>query len=676
MQRKELRSHSDPHEPAPSRASRGAAALLSAALALSIAGCAQEGDSFDDASQVRKPIQVSGQAIASTIEGQDFLPQYAFDGNLQTRWSSAFFDPQWIQVDLGSVTVIDHITLHWETAHARDYDIQVSSDGSSWNTAYTNPNSDGGVDEISLSTSGRFVRMYSRSRGTGWGNSLWEFQIFSPDGCASNAECNDGNPCTTDTCSSGACVSADNGSCNPTERLLSTSASASASSLEVSQLPASAAVDGNPSTRWASGYWDPQWLTVDLGAVYSVSRVRLLWEAAFGRDYQLQTSQNGSSWSTVRSVNGGDGGVDEHTNLNVDARYVRMYGTARGTEWGYSLWELEVYGTERGDPPEPDPQCRSSADCNDGNVCTNDSCNGGVCYHANNANPCSDDGNTCTVDVCSAGVCTHPDSGTCEPDADIFETMSNLSNWSTYIRQSGGSATVVSTPQAEDGTAASLLLPGNPAFGSNDAAGPGFASEIALRDDFLYGTFETRVRFSSCSPSEEVVDGIFTYFNNGTDWNGNGISDNSEIDIEFLCGTPHILWLTVYTDFDSFEPGRLRKLSSMIDMRNGSYTVLADWPPTVIDQGTIPGLSIPGFPGSELYTVGFDWRENHVQYYMRRGGQKINLFTITDPSRIPRRTSEFLMNIWHANGHWTDGSAADYPANDSTMLVDWVKIWR
>jgi cysteine-rich repeat protein len=44
----------------------------------------------------------------------------------------------------------------------------------------------------------------------------------------------------------------------------------------------------------------------------------------------------------------------------------------------------------------------------DGNVCTNDVCNGaGVCVHVANTDPCASDGNVCTNDVCSAGVCGH-----------------------------------------------------------------------------------------------------------------------------------------------------------------------------------------------------------------------------------------------------------------------------
>ncbi|MEK6675878.1 MAG: hypothetical protein AABZ47_09525, partial [Planctomycetota bacterium] len=51
-------------------------------------------------------------------------------------------------------------------------------------------------------------------------------------------------------------------------------------------------------------------------------------------------------------------------------------------------------------------QCTSSADCNDGNVCTTDSCNvAGNCVHASNTLPCND-GQFCTLsDLCSGGVC-------------------------------------------------------------------------------------------------------------------------------------------------------------------------------------------------------------------------------------------------------------------------------
>src|SRR4051794_36256061 len=74
---------------------------------------------------------------------------------------------------------------------------------------------------------------------------------------------------------------------------------ATASSTENGGTPASAAVDGNTGTRWSSAFADPQWLQVDLGSTKQVCRVGLNWEAAFGRSFQVQLSNDASNWSNV-----------------------------------------------------------------------------------------------------------------------------------------------------------------------------------------------------------------------------------------------------------------------------------------------------------------------------------------------------------------------------------------
>jgi type 1 glutamine amidotransferase len=103
------------------------------------------------------------------------------------------------------------------------------------------------------------------------------------------------------------------------------------------------AVDGNAGTRWGSAFADPQSITVDLGSSRRVDRVRLVWEAAYGRAYQIQLSDNNSTWRTVYSTTTSDGGTDEAT-VGSNGRYVRVLGTQRATQWGYSLWELAVLG--------------------------------------------------------------------------------------------------------------------------------------------------------------------------------------------------------------------------------------------------------------------------------------------------------------------------------------------
>ncbi|HEY7592653.1 MAG TPA: discoidin domain-containing protein [Actinophytocola sp.] len=122
---------------------------------------------------------------------------------------------------------------------------------------------------------------------------------------------------------------------------------ATASSTENAGTPASAAVDANTGTRWSSAFADPQWLRVDLGSSQPVCRIGLNWEAAYGRAFQLQVSDNGTSWTTVYSTTTGTGG-NQSIDVTGTGRYVRMNGTARATQYGYSLWELQVFTTDGG----------------------------------------------------------------------------------------------------------------------------------------------------------------------------------------------------------------------------------------------------------------------------------------------------------------------------------------
>ena len=108
------------------------------------------------------------------------------------------------------------------------------------------------------------------------------------------------------------------------------------------EFPAAHAVDGDLKTRWSSAFRDPQWLAVDLGAATPLARVRITWEDAYAKDYELQISNDGSNWTTVRRVTDGKGGIDEQE-VSATARYVRLMGTRRATPYGYSVWELQVF---------------------------------------------------------------------------------------------------------------------------------------------------------------------------------------------------------------------------------------------------------------------------------------------------------------------------------------------
>ncbi|MFE3163306.1 discoidin domain-containing protein [Streptomyces sp. NPDC059224] len=131
---------------------------------------------------------------------------------------------------------------------------------------------------------------------------------------------------------------------------LSQGKTATASSEENGGTVAGNAVDGNTGTRWSSAFTDDQWLQVDLGSTATVTQVVLNWETAYGKDYKVQISANGSSWTDLKSVTGGDGGTDTLA-VSGQGRYVRMQGVHRATQYGYSLWEFQVFGSTTGTPP-------------------------------------------------------------------------------------------------------------------------------------------------------------------------------------------------------------------------------------------------------------------------------------------------------------------------------------
>lgn len=116
------------------------------------------------------------------------------------------------------------------------------------------------------------------------------------------------------------------------------------SSTEVAQFPGSAAVDGNPTTRWSSGYSDPQWISIDLGSSQSISRLVLKWETAYAKSYQVQMSDDGARWRDIYRTTTANGGINT---LFVDGtgRFLRIYTTERATNWGVSLWEIQAYAS-------------------------------------------------------------------------------------------------------------------------------------------------------------------------------------------------------------------------------------------------------------------------------------------------------------------------------------------
>ncbi len=244
-------------------------------------------------------------AVASSTVNDNYAAGVTAGDAGATRWESATSDPQWIYVDLGKTMSFNQVKLNWEAAYASAYVLQISDDASNWTNIYSTNSGDGGYDYIGFSTvSARYVRLYGTQRGTQYAYSLYEFEVYN--------------------------------------NLALEKTAISSSTVNANYAVGVTAGDAD-ITRWESATSDPQWIYVDLGNVTTVNKVKILWEAAYAKSYVLQVSEDAVNWTNVFGTSTGNGGQDEISFPDVDARYVRMYGTVRGTQYAYSIYEFEIY---------------------------------------------------------------------------------------------------------------------------------------------------------------------------------------------------------------------------------------------------------------------------------------------------------------------------------------------
>lgn len=110
-----------------------------------------------------------------------------------------------------------------------------------------------------------------------------------------------------------------------------------------------AAIDNDPGTRWESLQSDPQWIQVDLGSVKSVKEIDMWWETANSKDFTINVSSNGIDYTEVAFVNGASAGGNRRDSIVLtsatNARYIKVYSSARNTDFGNSIWDMAIYGT-------------------------------------------------------------------------------------------------------------------------------------------------------------------------------------------------------------------------------------------------------------------------------------------------------------------------------------------
>jgi hypothetical protein len=332
----------------------------------------------------------------------------AVDNNMGTRWESVHgVDPQWIVVDLGEEKTVGAIKLSWEGANAKDYSISFSVNGTDYfdQRFYTNMAGGNRIDDISnLFISCRYIKVNGTARNLTYGYSIWEFEVFSPEdpvltslsisggdvivysgqkvslniagfdqfnnpfdlinqtffsvnGSGATID-NNGNFISnqkgyyTITATNSGVSKTTSVEVLPSKGNLTTlpGVSATASSIYNNNVPIQA-VDNNQGTNWEAVYQsDPQWITVDLGSVMEISDFRIVWGLANAKDYTIDVSDDGLTWSTVVTKTNmpSNNRIDRIYDVDCNARYVKITGTSRtNNTYGYVIWEFQIFGSNK-----------------------------------------------------------------------------------------------------------------------------------------------------------------------------------------------------------------------------------------------------------------------------------------------------------------------------------------
>jgi endo-1,3(4)-beta-glucanase len=284
--------------------------------------------------QTETLISYGRDVYASSIRDNN-MPQLAVDGTLNTRWESAWGkDPQWLYVDLGAVANVSRVVIDWEGAFAKEYRLQASTDEIHWQdvgTPVTNNNSL--TNDIPLNTSTRYLRVYGTKRNNpAYGYSIKELNVYGTSGATASLP-------PAPNIASGKSVTASS---------IEKDQSGASKELTEKDYLAANVTDDNGGTRWSSKYGDNEWIQVDLGQSTVIGAVEFDWQAAYGRAYNIQVSEDGTNFKTVYRTLAGPGGNDR-VPLYEAGRYVRMQGIGRAGESGYSMYEFKVFPWRQGD---------------------------------------------------------------------------------------------------------------------------------------------------------------------------------------------------------------------------------------------------------------------------------------------------------------------------------------
>ncbi|MFE1665739.1 discoidin domain-containing protein [Microbacterium sp. P02] len=236
------------------------------------------------------------------------------DGSQATRWTTGELQSgtEWLHLDLGAPTQFNRLSLDDSGASGdfpRALVIEVSSDGSTWESVAAQPGTSGVTTVKFAMQVSRFVRLAQTSTAEYFW-SVGELNLFL-------------DPVLT----------------NPPQRVEAFTSGPG--------VAPSAAMDGALSTVWQSGVPQApgQTVTVDFGRSVQMDRVLVDSGAAhpddYPREWELQTSDDNAIFTPVASGYGTNRIVEADFKAWKYARYLRIVSHGAASEW-WSIAEVSI----------------------------------------------------------------------------------------------------------------------------------------------------------------------------------------------------------------------------------------------------------------------------------------------------------------------------------------------
>lgn len=265
--------------------------------------------------------------------------------------------------------------------------------------------------------------------------------------------------------------------------------------------------------------------------------------------------------------------------------------------------------------------------------------------------------------------------------AGVLENFVNfdISQWETEYTSNSVSYKIDTDVNCVDNKCLILELPAG-----YNLTGPVNGINIKSKQKFHYGEYIVRMKSAkTINQVEGVVSAFFTYFNdywtnpvNYTDINNNGISDNSEIDIELLSAEPQVIYMTIWTDYDEVgDTPRFRKVTRKLNVATGDIYETPVGKEDTYDLEYKGKIDTPynDFNHTQnFYEYSFIWSSNSVRFYLTINNNKIILWEFNREHMIPKNPAYIMCNLWHNSTHWHNNQQTLPPSTNVFAKFDYI----